>query len=142
MIGDGNASPYVRLLQVLRTTIAGPLTTNISKAPTKKTTCSIPDLSLERSPTGSRNARRRVVTCSGRNIGHSTPRRCFAKDAKRLTDPAGTYKIGKFSATVRTRPGRQMQFTRQWLARIRELARWYRGRFVDGGHGNRELILD
>jgi hypothetical protein len=49
MIGDGNASPYVRLLQVLRTTIAGPLTTNISKAPTKKTTCSIPELSLERS---------------------------------------------------------------------------------------------
>jgi hypothetical protein len=35
-----------------------------------------------------------------------------------------------------------MQFTRQWLARIRELARWYRGRFVNGGHGNRELILD
>jgi hypothetical protein len=37
---------------------------------------------LERSPTGSRNACRRVVTCPGRNVGHQNPRRCFAKEVR------------------------------------------------------------
>jgi hypothetical protein len=122
MNGDGNASPCGRLLQVLRTAIASPLTTNISKTPTKKTTCSIPELSLERGPTGSRNACRRVVTCPGRNVGHPNPRAALPKTQKHSLQPEHT-RQGNSPRQLERRPGRQMRFTRQWLARIRESAR-------------------